>query len=75
MEQYKDINGDSGVAAYEIGSGSITVQFLKGDTYLFNDSKPGAEHVAEMQRLAQTGDGLNAYINKFMRKNYAAKLS
>ncbi|WP_295941474.1 hypothetical protein [uncultured Xanthomonas sp.] len=75
MQQYKDINGDSGVAAYEIGPGSITVQFLKGGTYLYDYSKPGAAHVIEMQRLAQAGDGLNAYINKFVRKDYAHKLA
>ena len=75
MQPYKDIDGDSGVAAHEIGPDSITVQFLKGGTYLYDGSKPGAHHVAEMQRLAQAGDGLNAYINKFVRKEYAAKLS
>ncbi len=75
MQQYKDINGDSGVAAYEIGQGSIVVRFSKGGSYLYNSLRPGAEHVAEMQRLAQLGDGLNAYINKMVRKNYAEKLS
>lgn len=74
MQLYSDRSGDSGVVAYEIGSGSIAVQFLRGGTYLYNSSKPGAEHVAEMQRLAQLGDGLNAYINKFVRTSYAQKL-
>lgn len=75
MQQYKDNNGDSGVAAYEIGSDSITVQFLKGGTYRYNASKPGAIHVAKMQRLAQAGDGLNEYINRFVRKEYFEKIS
>lgn len=75
MKQYKDIDGDSSVVAYEIGHGSIIVQFLTGSTYLYDGSNPGAAHVAEMQRLAQTGDGLNAYINRHVRKNYAKKLS
>jgi hypothetical protein len=75
MQQYNDINGDSGVAAYEIGADSITVQFLKGGTYVYNGSKPGAAHVAEMQRLAQAGDGLSTYINKFVRKDFAEKRS
>ena len=74
MQQYSDRSGDSGVVAYEIGPGSIAVQFSRGGTYLYNNSKPGAEHVAEMQRLAQLGDGLNAYINKFVRKSYAQKI-
>lgn len=75
MQKYDDIHGDSGIAAYEISSGSIAVQFSKGGTYLYNESKPGAAHVTEMQRLAQAGDGLNTYINKFVRKNFAKKLS
>jgi hypothetical protein len=74
MQPYRDIDGDSNVAAYEIGPGSITVQFASGGTYLYNASAPGQGHVAEMQRLAGNGDGLNAYINRHVRKNFAAKL-
>ncbi len=73
MQTYKDLSGDSGVEAYEINSGAITVKFSRGGTYLYNQSKPGAAHVAEMQRLAESGDGLNAYINKFVKKDYAEK--
>jgi hypothetical protein len=75
MQAYKDIDGESGVAAYEIGPSAITIRFLKGGTYLYNGTKPGALRVAEMQRLAQSGEGLNAYISKFVRKDYAEKLS
>ena len=75
MQPYKDIGGDSGVAAYEIGPGSITIQFARGGTYLYNASAPGPAHVAEMQRLAQAGDGLNTYINKYVRKKFAAKVA
>ena len=75
MRPYTDISGDSGVAAYEMGPGSIQIQFTDGGTYLYDASAPGATHVAEMQRLARSGDGLNTYINKYVRKNYAAKLA
>jgi hypothetical protein len=75
MQPYKDIGGDSGVAAYEIGAGSITVQFSDGGTYLYNGSAPGAAHVAKMQRLAVAGDGLNTYINQYVREHYAARIS
>lgn len=69
-----DINGDSGVAAYESGADYIKVQF-KGNTtiYLYNYSAPGAAHVEEMKRLAATGDGLNSYISKYVKSNYADK--
>jgi hypothetical protein len=74
MQPYKDIGGDSGVNAYEIGEGSITVDFEHGGSYLYTNSSAGVEHIVEMQRLAQAGEGLNAYINKHVRKAYAQKL-
>lgn len=75
MQPYKDITGDSGIARYEIGEGSITIEFSRtGGIYRYDTTKPGSEHVAEMQRLALLGDGLNAYINRYVRKNYAEKI-
>ena len=75
MQPYKDIHGNSGIAAYEIGRGSITVRFFDGGTHLYDASAPGAAHVAQMQRLAQIGDELNTYINKYVREAYAARLA
>jgi hypothetical protein len=74
MRRYRDSHGDSGVAAYELTPDSITVRFVDGCVYLYDGSRPGAEHVAEMQRLAVAGVGLNTYINQFVRDCYAAKL-
>lgn len=74
MPIYKDTDGDSGVYSYDIGNGSITVTFSKGGSYLYDGSAPGATHVTAMIDLAQSGNGLNAYINKYVRGNYAAKL-
>jgi len=74
MQRYKNMDGDSGVAAYEIGRGSIIVQFREDGAYVYDGSRPGARHVAEMQRLARAGKGLATYINKFVGKNYARKL-
>ncbi len=74
MPQYKDINGDSGVESYEIGEGSITVHFERGGSYLYTNASAGQNCIEEMHRLAKNGDGLNAYINRHVRKNYASKL-
>lgn len=74
MEHYKNIGGDSGVAAYEIGQGSITVQFKDGAVYLYNNQSAGAANLAEMQRLATAGQGLNSFISRVVRKGYAQKL-
>jgi hypothetical protein len=74
MQPYKALDGDSGVVSFEIGDGWIKVEFQTGGGYLYNSSAPGALHVAEMQRLATLGDGLNTYINKYVRDAYAEKL-
>jgi hypothetical protein len=74
MEQYRNYGGDSGVAAYEIGQGSITVQFKGSSTYLYNNQSAGAANIAEMQRLAVAGQGLNSFILRVVRKAYAQKL-
>lgn len=41
MERYKDLDGDSGVVAFEIGEGSITVQFSTGMKYLYTVKSAG----------------------------------
>lgn len=74
MERYANRGGDSGVTGYELSQGQITVQFKDGDKYLYNSQNPGAVAVSEMQRLAVAGVGLNSYISRVVRKNFAQKL-
>ncbi|WP_237736231.1 hypothetical protein [Lelliottia amnigena] len=73
MRVYANRHGDSGVQAFEFDATSITVEFPQGWKYLYNDIKPGPQHVEEMKKLATDGAGLNGYINKFVRSNYARK--
>lgn len=75
MKRYANLSGDSGVVAYAIAPGQITVRFRGGDTYVYDASAPGAAAVAEMQRLAAAGRGLSSYISQHVRQNYAHKLS
>jgi hypothetical protein len=70
MEKYKDLNGDSAIIGYEIGNTSIKVLFNTGKTYTYSYSKAGKMHVENMKSLAILGNGLNAYINKNVRKLY-----
>lgn len=75
MKPYKDINGDSGVSAYEYGDDWIRVQFKYGGTYEYRSSNIGLAHLTAMKSLADTGDGLNAYINTHadVRTGYSSK--
>lgn len=74
MERYKNLGGDSGVSAYEIGSDSITVQFNDGAMYLYNYASTGREAIETMKSLATSGRGLNSFISRSVKKRYASKL-
>ena len=74
MERYKNLSGNSGVVAYEIGDDSIAVEFQEGHTYLYTKASTGAANIAEMQRLALAGRGLSSFITRVVRDCYAQKL-
>jgi hypothetical protein len=72
MERYGNLSANSGVDAYECGPGWIKVRFRnKPETYVYDGTKPGAEHVARMQELARAGRGLSTYISQHVQKAYA----
>ena len=41
MERYRNLGRDSNVAAFEIGNGSITVEFNDGSQYLYTNESAG----------------------------------
>ena len=64
MGYYRDWDKDSGVEAYEIGSGYIIVRFKQGRNrnYKYTTSSAGENNIWRMHQLAQQGDGLNEFI-------------
>lgn len=74
MVRYRNVGGDSGVYAYEIGNDSIQVQFSDGAIYLYNNSSAGGFNIEQMKMLATNGSGLNSFINTTVRKKYASKI-
>lgn len=75
MERYRDIGGNSGISAYEVGDDFIIVRFTKGSMYLYNYSITGSNHVNKMIELARMGNGLNGYINLNAKHTYARKIA
>ncbi len=73
MERYRNLNGDSGVVAYEVGPDFIRVQFSDGAIYLYTNASAGAHNIEHMKQLAKNGLGLNSFINLNVRKAYARK--
>jgi hypothetical protein len=74
MERYKNRSHESGVVAYQIGRGSITVKFIGGEKYIYTDKSAGAGSIAKMKRLAEEGAGLSTFISQHVHERYARKL-
>lgn len=73
MERYRNLGGDSNVAAYEIGDDYVRVRFNDGATYVYTYASAGRANVERAKRLAEGGVGLNSHVNLNMRKLYASK--
>ena len=75
MERYRNLSGDSGVDAYEIGADVIKVRFRTGVVYWYTGASVGAAHVDALKRLARQGRGLSTYISRHpeVRDGYARK--
>lgn len=73
--RYRNLSGDSGVTRYLIGPDYIAVQFDGPAIYTYDSSRPGPSHVERMKTLAEAGQGLGTYINRFVRKAYASRRS
>lgn len=74
MVRYIDRDGDSGIFAYELGPHWIHVQFKDGSVYEYTEVSAGVAQLATMKRLAQSGDGLNRFINLHVKKGYSRKV-
>ena len=73
MERYADVDGASGVAAFEIGGSYILVEFKDGSVYEYTTLSAGRVNIDYMARLAREGNGLNSFINTNVKKRYSRK--
>lgn len=73
MIAYLNKHGNSGVKAYELGDDFIRVQFKNNSVYRYTAAITGADNVAQMKQLAQTGRGLSTFISQSIKSHYAIK--
>lgn len=73
MEIYKNLGGNSNVSAFKIDNESITVRFNDGRHYLYSYQSTGRTNIEHMKSLAIGGHGLNGFISKVVKTNYASK--
>jgi hypothetical protein len=63
MKPYQNLSRDSGISAYEYGPGWIHLKFSHGGTYEYTRTSIGKVHLQKLKRLADSGKGLNTFIN------------
>lgn len=73
MQPYRDVSGDSGVAAYALDTHAITVRFKSGAVYVYTHASAGRRNVEHMKRLAVAGQGLATFITRHVHDRYEAK--
>jgi hypothetical protein len=74
MERYSNLGRNSGIIGYKSAFDSITVFFEDGTAYLYDHRSAGIGNINHMKELALAGRGLNSFINKHVRKNYARRM-
>lgn len=64
-KRYRALSGDTGVTHYRLGEGWIDVWFNgRAEPYRYRASRIGAQHLQEMTRCAEAGEGLSTYISR-----------
>jgi Arc/MetJ family transcription regulator len=71
MQKYR--NGNSDIVAFDIGPGSITLEFAGGERYLYTDESVGSETISTMSVLAKAGSGLTAFMETDLRGRYSRR--
>lgn len=74
MKRYKNLEGHSGVSAYEAGQESISIEFNHDAVYLYTYASAGKRTIETMKRLAEAGKGLSTYISRYVREKFEKKL-
>lgn len=65
MKKYKNLDGNSGIAAYETGSEFIRIKFVGSDeTYTYSYKSAGKKAIEIMKSLSEKGIGLSTYISQ-----------
>lgn len=73
MQRYRNVQGDSAVAANDTGPDSIREKFRHGGTYEYDYASTGEFLVERTKVLAASGQGLSTVISRFVKANYARR--
>ncbi|MGQ2982021.1 hypothetical protein [Flavobacterium sp.] len=70
MQRYRNLEGHSGVTAYEVRDDGIRVEFNHDTVYLYTYASAGKRVIDKMKKLAGAGKGLSTYISRTVKDKF-----
>ncbi len=74
FHRYKNVSGDSKVAAYEIAKDGVTVRFNDHSVYRYTNQSADPANISKMKTLAVAGKGLGTFINAAVKDRFIKKI-
>ena len=74
MKKYKNLSGNSGVAAYENAKDAVTIRFTTSSVYIYTNQSAGSGNIRQMKLLALAGKGLGTFIDTNVKERFARKI-
>ena len=74
FKRYKNLSGQSKVAAYEIVKDAMTIRFADSSVYRYTNQSADPANISKMKSLAIAGKGLGTYIDANVKDRYLRKI-
>lgn len=74
FQKYKNLSGDSTVAAFEVKKDGITVRFTDHSIYRYTNQSADPANVSKMKTLGAAGKGLGTFIKSTVKDRFQRKV-
>ena len=74
FKRYKNLSGDSKVAAYEIRKDAVTIRFADCSVYRYTNQTADPDNIRKMKSLALAGKGLGTFIDANVKDRFLRKI-
>ena len=74
FRRYKNLGGQSKVAAYEISKDGVTIRFANNSVYRYTNQSADPKNIKKMKDLAIAGKGLGTFIEANLKERYLRKV-
>lgn len=74
FKRYKNLSGDSKVAAYEIVKDGMTIRFTDASVYRYTNQSADPANISKMKTLATAGKGLGTFVTANLKDRFLRRV-